>query len=147
MRGLLIALGVLLLASLMVGPAHAELYEMRVTRVARDAYWDAAARLVIITRGCHEYVYGEGAVLRYNGRGGGNNRLLFENALGGSCPVAGVYEPNATLSRAGNDLYRDLNTGRYLETALCLSLALASDALVLRNRVIFLDAREECVLH
>jgi hypothetical protein len=142
-----ITVGALLLAVLTVVPAHAELYDVRVTRIARDAYLDPASRVVIITRYCYEYVYSQRAVLRYDGRGSLNNRLIFDSALSStSCDVAGIYTPNATLSRVGRDLYRDLNSDTYLETSLCLSLALAEDALVLRNRVIFIDSREECDL-
>ena len=138
----------LLLGVAPVTPARAELYDVQVTHIAQNAYLDQSSRLVIITRLCLQLALGQSAILRYDGRGNANNRLLFDT--GGlsntSCQVAGVYTANASLRRVDQDLYRDLNGGGYVVTQYCYVYVYGEDALVLSDRVLFLDSHEECQL-
>ena len=96
--------------------------------------------MFIRTVACYEYALREEAILEY-ARGAGG-RLFFDGTV---CAVRAVYRPNAMLSRVALDLYRDLETGLYVRTQGCLSLALAEEALVYEDRVYFSD-REVCDL-
>jgi hypothetical protein len=138
--------GVVLLASALLTrapTAQAEWYQVQVTRIGNDVYLEEASRLVILTRYCYVYVYSQLAILDYE-RGSALNELIFPSPLRERCAVQGVYAPNAALTRVAYNLYRDDDSGRYVRTQMCLALALSEDAVVLRDRVIFLDSREVC---
>jgi hypothetical protein len=114
------------------------------TRIEQDLYRDALSRLLVATRSCYQHLYGSRAVLEYE-RGSPSNRVHFEGT-GSSCAVRGIYRPNLTLTRVGDDLYRDDGTGRYLRTFACYEYVYGEDALILDDRVIFVDSRTACDL-
>jgi hypothetical protein len=138
-----VSLGLLLVMSLGVPVANAATYRVSVTRIAQDVYREESSRAVILTANCYQYVYWQGAVLVYELDALGN-RLHFSGSS--SCAVVGVYRSNARLARVGDNLYRDTRTGGILRTQLCLNLALGEDALIMSDRVIFLDSSDECSL-
>lgn len=59
--------------------AHAEVYSVTVTRKDQDLYRIDGTRLYVETRWCHEFAYGEEAILRYDPNEGpyGSNKLVF----------------------------------------------------------------------
>ena len=122
--------------------AEAGLYRVSVTRVAQDIYQDTMSRAVVTTRYCYEYVYFRDGILDFE-PGAYAGRLYF-GEQSSSCEVAGVAQPNASLTRVRDNLYRDELSGRFVRTSLCLALALGEESLVLDDRVIFLMSAEEC---
>jgi hypothetical protein len=72
----------------LVGVAWAELYSVRVTRIDADLY-KTESKTYIQTRYCHEYAYGEKAILRYEAYDS-DNKLIFDS--GGSCEVVKVFK-------------------------------------------------------
>lgn len=57
-------------------------YRVNVTRKDRDLYKDNNSGVYIVTRFCHEYVYAEDAILKWNGFDG---KLIFDS--GWDCEV------------------------------------------------------------
>jgi hypothetical protein len=53
-------------------------------------------------------------------------------------------EASHPLQRVADDLYQDQWTGGYVQTRYCYVNAYGEDALVLQDRVIFVDHRESC---
>lgn len=137
-------LGAALLLGWQTPPARAEFYEVYLTRIEQDVYQDMTSRLLVVTRYCYQYVYGAEAVLSYQ-QGSASNRVYFPSS-NDSCAVRGVYRPNLSLTRVDSDLYRDDNTRRYLRTRYCYEYAYGQDAIILDDRVIFVDGRNACDL-
>lgn len=123
-----------------VAMAQSGYYLVTLTRIVQNVYRDTSSGVLILTRGCYEYVYWEDAVLRWDGYGG---RLLFSTS-NSTCDVRALYRPNASLTRVEHDLYRDARTGYYLRTRFCYVYAYLEDALVLDGEVIFIDSRDQC---
>jgi hypothetical protein len=63
-------------------------YSVTVKRVEKDLYREAGSKLIIETRYCYEYSYGEDAILNWEGNYG-NNWLLFINS-GQKCDVVAL---------------------------------------------------------
>lgn len=63
----------------------AETYRVRVTRIDKDLYRDDSSKVIIETRYCYEYAYGDEAVLRYESYAV-DNKLVFISS-GTSCDV------------------------------------------------------------
>ena len=73
--------------------AVAGYYKVYVARKDKDMYVDRSLNIMIKTRYCYEYVYGEKAVLDWSGSNyAGCGKLLFNS--GSSCQVDGVYDWN-----------------------------------------------------
>lgn len=141
--GVLVALAATWLST----PAFAasDLYNVTLTTVAEGAFQDTRSGLILLSQVCPEYVYGEDAILRWDGTGSVSNEIIFREE-DETCDVEGLYRTNAVLTHVAQDVYHDSNTGGYLRTELCLVLARDSDALILSDRVIFVDDRDECDL-
>jgi hypothetical protein len=122
----------------------AELYSVNVTRLLSNVYRDRSSGALVLTHLCLELAIGRDAVLDYT-RYSYNNRLVFPDTST-SCSVTLVSLPNATLKRVAQDLYLDLNTQTYVQTRFCYTFAFGEPALVLQDRVIFVDSREQCDL-
>lgn len=122
-----------------VASAQAEVYKVTLTRVDRNAYWDRFQRLVLLTRGCIEYAYLDDARVLVRG-----DEAVIRFSSGAMCEVASVARPNAYLRREAENFYVDDLHGAYVWTQLCLELTLGEDALVLSNRVLFLESRSSC---
>ncbi len=98
-----------------------------------DAYRDGLTGRYLETRYCFKFAYNDPAELEYFY--GAPNRIRFSD--GTICTLITDLPPNATLSRRSSDLYQDLYTSAYVQTRLCLVLALSDDALVTSSRVLF----------
>jgi hypothetical protein len=121
-------------------PAAAATYQVTVTRIDARAYRESSGPYVILTDYCYEYATFEPAVLEY-ARGSPTNALRFRS--GATCGVRGIYRANATLWREGDDLYRS-DSGEQIRTSGCFEHALGDRALVLYDRVIFVDRQTSC---
>jgi hypothetical protein len=89
--------GMTLLSSILIviasapSPAHAaDFYRVSLTRIDQDLYRDGTSRVLIKTRYCYEYVYGDDAVLVWDGPYSWSNKIVFSS--GSSCEVAGAYK-------------------------------------------------------
>lgn len=135
MMGTLLAC-ILLVLALIVGATEvsAERYSVTISRRGSNFYEEHSSRAFIETRFCYEYVYYESVILEYE-RGSPSNRLVFGRDR--SCPVVGIYRPNANLTRIADDLYQDTNTGGYLRTFACYEYVYWQDAIVFEDRVLF----------
>jgi hypothetical protein len=118
-----------------------QLHRVSVSRAARDVYRDDTSRIYIITRLCASLALGDDALLEV-GPGNQPVRLIFSD--GQDCSASAVYRANAQLTRAGQDLYRDDDSGGYLRTQFCYEYVYGEDALILSDRVVF--RRSECRL-
>ena len=116
-------------------------YRVALTRLTRNIYRDTGSRLVFVTRYCYEYVYGDTAVL-LSGGNSGVSTLIFSN--GNECDVEGAYRPNASMERLGDDVYEDRNSNLVYRTSGCGAYAYGEDAVILDDRIIFIDSREVC---
>jgi hypothetical protein len=67
--------------------ANAEMYKVNVKRTDSNLYIDRSNKILIKTKYCYEYTYGDDAILVYE-RGSYSNKLVFEN--GTSCDVESV---------------------------------------------------------
>lgn len=67
--------------------ANAEMYKVNVKRTDSNLYIDRSNKILIKTKYCYEYTYGEDAILVYE-KGSYSNKLVFEN--GTSCDVESV---------------------------------------------------------
>jgi hypothetical protein len=72
MRWFLCALAVLVATV----PIVAARYNVNVRRIEKDLYRDTNSKIIIETKHCYEYAYGEDAILQWEGRYG-TNWLLF----------------------------------------------------------------------
>jgi hypothetical protein len=71
-------------------PVHAsDFYRVSVTRLDQDLYRDMSSRVLIKTRYCYEYVYGDDAVIVWDGPYSYSNKMVFSS--GSACEVAGIY--------------------------------------------------------
>ena len=94
-----------------------------------------------MTRYCYEYVYGDSALLLSEG----NSRittLIFSS--GNDCDVEGAYQPNGSLESLGNDVYVDRSSNLVYRTSGCGAYVYGEDAVILDDRIIFIDSREVC---
>lgn len=147
-----------LLATLMLLAAGAPLageYRVSVTREDRNLYRVDGEGLIIRTRYCYEYVYSEAAFLRTSY---GTGKLTFLDAEA-TCDVEGVYaEANldggsyrVDLTREDDDWYRVDLGDTYVQTSMCLQLALGEDALLEisaagQGKAYFLDSEDSCTV-
>jgi hypothetical protein len=114
-----------------------------VSRIDRNAYKVQGQDAIIITSLCLDLALADNSLLRYV-QGAGDNRVFFSDR--DDCAVSGVYRTNATLQRVAQDLYKDTRTGGYIQTRYCYVYAYGEDAMVLSDRVLFVDSRESCDL-
>lgn len=148
-----IAVGALLM--LLAGVASAGDYDLSVTRKGSNLYKVDGKDVFIHTRYCYEYVYGEDSLLRMSGSSG---KIVFIDA-GESCDVKAVYGASdqspgkyrVSVSREDDDWYEVFGTGTYIKTSMCLSLALADDAILNLSgggygKLVFIDDDEDCTV-
>jgi hypothetical protein len=141
--GLLSAAVLVLVPGVARAAPAADLYRVTVFRVADNAYSIQLQNLVIVTQMCLSLALGDDAILNYS-QASLANSIRFGD--GTRCQVVGVYAPNANLTRVGDDLYKDTGGGGFLKTQFCYAYVYSEDALVLRNRVIFINSGESCEL-
>lgn len=81
-----IAISILITSS---AAAYAEMYKVNVKRIDKDLYKDTSSGVIIQTRYCYEYTYGDEAILKYE-QYSYDNKLIFNS--GTSCEVAKVLK-------------------------------------------------------
>jgi hypothetical protein len=69
--------------------AFAEYYKVNVKRIDKDMY-KTGDGLVIITKYCYEYTFGDVAILKYDPYLSFENKITFEN--GSSCQVEKILK-------------------------------------------------------
>lgn len=136
-------------------PVLAGTYEISVTRKDSNLYKVDGKSIIIKTKYCYEYVYSSEAILRTSGRSG---KLIFleEDA---TCDVEAVFgkvtladgQYSVTVSREEDDWYHVSGTDVYIQTSLCLNLALSEDALLKisiggTGKLYFLDDEDICMV-
>ncbi len=67
-----------------------DLYKIEVKRLDTNLYKDVSSGVIIKTKYCYEYTYGDPAILKY-GRYSYDNKLIFTNS-GTSCEVETVVK-------------------------------------------------------
>lgn len=113
--------------------ALAEDYEVSVTREDSDLYKLTSEDIIIVTQYCYEYVYFKDALLSMSGQSG---EIFFDE--NSSCRVQGAYGANdldagnysVQVSRESANWYSIYGTDLYIQTRLCLELALADDSVL-----------------
>jgi len=134
-------------------PARAGTYDLTVTRKDSNLYRVNGKSIIIKTKYCYEYVYSSDAILRTSGRSG---KLIFLEE-DSSCDVQAVFgamslasgKYSITVSREDDNWYRVMGTEAYIQTSLCLSLALGEEALLRVSagglgKLHFLDDDDSC---
>jgi hypothetical protein len=126
----------------------ADRYKVNLTRKDRNLYKVDGTAFWVQTRYCYEYGYGEEAALNADevvflddGEKCDVRRVLKESAV-----TAGNYQ--VSLTREDDNLYSTLD-GTFVQTSMCLSLALGEDSILRMNgygggTVIFLDDGDKC---
>jgi hypothetical protein len=141
LRQVVVALALALVVAWLPQTATAASYAVTVSMADWDIYWDSVNSIAVLTQSCNYITYYDSATLVYE-VGATNNKLIFSS--GPVCTVEAVHEPNARLERVGDNLYRDVGTQRIVRTQSCVRLALSEVSLILRDRVIFLEAGQAC---
>jgi len=85
MRKRVVAVVLLLLLAV---PVWAEYYKVNVRRLASNLYQDTYSGIYIKTRYCHEFAYGQDAILKYD-RYDYDNLLIFDHGV--TCDVEKVF--------------------------------------------------------
>jgi len=81
-----ISIAFLLVSSISTSAFSAEYYKVEVKRVNQDLYKAIGTNYHIVTRFCHVYTYGEGAILKIDSSFGYNiGSIVFDN--GTKCDV------------------------------------------------------------
>jgi hypothetical protein len=131
-RGSLLVLALTLVTSWADG--YADSYRVTVTRKGANLYKVLGKDILIVTRFCYEYVYYADAILKMSGYTG---EIVFVDEEE-TCRVKAVYgkadvDPGTykvTVSRESDDWYSIFGTDLFLRTSMCLSLALAEEAVL-----------------
>jgi hypothetical protein len=123
-----------------ISTVNAATYRVYVTRIDDDAYLIDGTSRVIITFSCTEYALGDRAILIYEPYGTAN-RLVFDSEV---CDVDSVKTANATLTTLADEVFRDERTGRVGKFSGCYEWVWQEPALILSDRVLFLDSQASC---
>lgn len=128
-------------------------YQLTVTRKEKNLYKVTGKDLFIVTKYCYEYVYYADAILRTSGVA---SELIFVDQHS-SCMVKAVYGPaeikpgrySVTISHEDDDWYEVVGKGMFIRTSMCLSLALADEAILTTNafgggELLFVEDEDEC---
>lgn len=130
-------------------PSYAQSkYSVSVTRKESNLYKIDNKEIWVQTRYCYQYVYYEDAILTAN-------KIIFLDK-GATCDVKRVLEEltiesgsyELSVTHEENDLYSTLD-GFYIQTSMCLELALSEEALLRINpygsgSIVFLDNGRKC---
>ena len=144
------SLALLVATSLVAQTSLAATYEVNVTRKGSNVYRVDGKSIVIQTRYCYVYAYSEEAILRPNGYGG---ELIFISSRD-KCDIKAIYgksDPNpgkysVRVTHESDDWYEVQGSNIYLQTSMCLSLALGQEAFLTLNaggygRLVFEDGQ------
>lgn len=111
---------------------QASTYEVSVTRKDNNIYSIDGKNILIQTKYCYQYGYGEEAILKFDGYSGS---LIFLNSTT-KCDVKGLYSKSSqrpgsyqvSVTRESDDWYEIFGQDMYIKTSMCLSLALGTEA-------------------
>ena len=131
-RALCTSFNLLLVAILIPLSGWAGTYELNVTRKGQNIYRVDGKGVFIQTRYCYVYAYSEEAILRSTGYGGD---LIFVDSRD-KCDVKAVFgkadqKPGKYAIRVtheSDDWYEVWGANVFLQTTMCLSLALGQEA-------------------
>lgn len=112
--------------------AFAGTYEVNVTRKEQNIYRVDGKGVLIQTQYCYAYAYSEEAILRTNGYGGD---LIFVGSRD-KCDVKAVFgkanqnpgKYSVRVTRESDNWYEIWGSNVFLQTTICLSLALGQEA-------------------
>jgi hypothetical protein len=130
--------------------AEAQRYSVSVSRTDSNLY-RAQGGVLIVTRYCYVYAYAEDAILTpaelifLDSR----DRCDIKYVLSSTTVKPGRYSVH--VSQEADNLYEVMAAGVYLQTSLCLALALADDAILdvrggTFGELIFINNRERCTV-
>ena len=115
--------------------AYAELYRIHVKRIDSNLYKDTNSGLIIETKYCYHYTYGEEAVLKYD-KYSYDNKIIFNSST--SCEVKNVHEIKQNAAKqyeievAHNDELFIINDERFEAKLYCFGWYKG-------DKIIFLD--------
>ena len=107
-------------------------YNLRVKRAGSNVY--ESRGVLIHTKYCYKYTYGEDALLGWNGRNGwiiftdSDQRCQVSRVLVAGTQLPGRY--SITVSREEDDLYEIVGMNVFLKTSMCLDLGLMQQAIL-----------------
>lgn len=112
--------------------SFADTYGLTVSREDSNRYKVSGMDVYIQTNYCYEYAYYQESLLDMLGRTG---EITFVDS-GNSCPVSGVYADagirsgsySVTVTRKDSNWYEIFGKDLFIETSLCLNLAIMDDA-------------------
>ncbi|GKW25998.1 hypothetical protein PEC311524_35920 [Pectobacterium carotovorum subsp. carotovorum] len=128
----------------------AETYEISVTRKNSNIYRIDGKNVIVHTKYCYVYAYSENAYLRTNAY---DEKLIFLDSRD-SCDVAGIYGESdlksgsyeVNISHEDDNWYSIFGTNYFIETSMCLHLALAQKSILKIQgsigRIIFEDGNQ-----
>jgi hypothetical protein len=125
-------------------------YQVNVTRKGSNVYRVDGKSIIIQTRYCYVYAYSEEAILKSNGYGGdlifisSRDKCDIKAIYGKSDPKPGKYSVRVT--HESDDWYEVQGSNTYLQTSMCMSLALGQEAFLTLNaggygRLVFEDGQ------
>jgi len=140
----------LLALCLVVQSTSAATYEITVTRKGSNVYRVDGKSIIVQTRNCYVYAYSEEALLKSGGYGGeiifigSRDKCDIKAIYGKATPAAGKYTVRVT--REDDDWYEVQGSNLYLQTSMCLSLALGQEGFLSLNaggngRLVFEDGQ------
>lgn len=125
-------------------------YEVNVTRKGSNVYRIDGKSIMIQTRYCYVYAYSEEAILKSNGYGG---ELIFIGSRD-KCDIKAIYGKSDSkpgkysirVTHESDDWYEVQGSNTYLQTSMCMSLALGQEAFLTLNtggygRLVFEDGQ------
>lgn len=130
--------------------SYAGTYEVNVTRKGSNIYRVDGKSIFLQTRNCHVHAHSEEALIRSSGSSG---EIIFIDSRD-KCNVKAIYgKANITsgkytvqVTHESDDWFEIQGTNSYLQTSMCLSLALGQEAFLTLNvggygRLIFEDGQ------
>ncbi len=134
--------------------ANAATYEVDVTRKGSNVYRVDGKDIIIQTRYCYVYAYSEEALLRPGGYGGeiifigSKEKCDVKTVFGKASPKPGKYTVRVT--HESDDWYEVEGTDFYIQTSMCLTLALGVESFLTINagaygRIVF-DNGQSCTV-
>ncbi|MGM3172511.1 hypothetical protein [Dickeya lacustris] len=124
----------ILLAIFVSSLSLAETYEISVTRKDSNIYRIDGKNIIVQTKYCYVYAYSENAYLRTNAY---DEKLIFVDSHD-SCDVSGVYGKSnmkngaykVKVSHENDNWYSIWGTDYFIQTSMCIELALSDDAIL-----------------
>ncbi len=144
------SLALLVAMCLVTQTSLAGTYEVNVTRRGSNVYRVDGKSIMIQTRYCYVYAYAEEAILKSSGYGG---ELIFIGSRD-KCDIKAIYRKSdpkpgkysVRVTHESDDWYEVQGSNTYLQTSMCLSLALGQEATLTLNaggygRLVFEDGQ------